>query len=110
MDSLNNEMEIHKLIESSDIALLYFSGTTCGACEAIRGKIEKILESYPKIHSGFINGEEHVELMGSFQIFTVPQVILYVFGKETLREGKHLDLLEFERKIHRYCELLENMV
>jgi len=106
MITLNNETEIKDLIESADMALIYFSGTTCGVCEVLKRKITDILAAYPKIHSGVINGESHVELMGSYGIFTVPQFIVYVYGKETLREGRNLDLQMFEERIKRYYSFL----
>jgi len=106
MQELNSIQEIEDLINNSEMTLIYFTGTSCGACEEIRVKVEKILAAYPKMTAGFINGDKHLEIAERFHILSVPQLFVYVYQKQTIHEGKYFDLLEFEGKINRYYEMV----
>ena len=94
------------IIRENEIVILYFSNKVCGACEVIRSKVKKILESYSKVESIEIDGEENIELAAMNDVFSFPLLILYVDGKETMRVGRNVDLLELENSIKRYYEML----
>ncbi|MCR4944516.1 MAG: thioredoxin family protein [Clostridium sp.] len=100
VDYVNNK------IASSEMLILYFSNESCGACEVIRNKVDNILKSYPKIEIIDINGEKERELAASKYVLTFPLLILYVQGKETIRVGRNVDLLELEKSIRRYYEIV----
>jgi hypothetical protein len=61
---------------------------------------------FPKINSGEINAEKHLDLAAKYNIFSVPVFLLYLEGKESIRLGRNLDLLELEVNIKRYYEML----
>jgi thiol-disulfide isomerase/thioredoxin len=88
------------------MAVIYFTGSTCGACKIIKIKIEDILRRFPKINSGEINAEKHLDLAAKYNIFSVPVFLLYLQGKESIRLGRNLDLLELEANIKRYYEMI----
>ena len=106
MKRLNSEEEIQELISNSNMAVVYFTGLDCGACEAIKFKIESILKELPKIASGEINGEQNRELPVKYGVFSLPIFLLFIEGKETLRIGRNVDLLELEKNIKRYYEMV----
>ena len=106
MLKINNNEEIKNMIRENEIVILYFSNKVCGACEVIRSKVERILESYEKIKSIEIDGEENIELAAMNNVFSFPLLILYVNGKETMRVGRNVDLIELENSIKRYYEML----
>lgn len=88
------------------MVILYFSNKVCGACEAIRSKVERILESYSKVKGIEIEGEKQIELAAMNNVFSFPLLILYVNGKETIRVGRNVDFLELVNSINRYYEML----
>jgi len=98
--------EIKNMITENEMAILYFSNKVCGACEAIRSKVERILELYPRVKGIEIDGEKQIELAAMNNVFSFPLLILYVNGKETIRVGRNVDLLELENSINRYYEML----
>lgn len=106
MNKLANSIEINKLIQENSMAIVYFTGNSCWACEAIKIKIEEIIKKYPKIAAGEINGEENLGLAAEYGIFQMPIFLLYIEGKESLRIGRNVDLLELERKIARYYMMI----
>lgn len=106
MRKLMNENEIIDLINNNKMSVVYFTGMDCGACEAIKFKIESILKELPQIKSGEINGEENLELAAKYGVFSLPIFLLFIEGKESLRVGRNVDLLELERSIRRYYEII----
>lgn len=106
MLKVNNNEEVKNIINENELVILYFSNKACGACEAIRSKVERILKSYSKVKSIEIEGEKQIELAAINNVFSFPILILFVNGKETIRVGRNIDLFEFENIIKRYYEML----
>ena len=106
MKKLINEDEIINLISNNKMAVVYFTGMDCGACEAIKFKIESILKELPQIKSGEINGEENLGVAAKYGVFSLPIFLLFIDGKETLISGRNVNLLELEGSIRRYYEML----
>lgn len=108
MKELNSSYEIEELIKNNTMAIVYFTGSRCGACEAIKIKIEEIIKRYPEIKNGEINGETNLEIAAKYDVFSVPIFLLYIEGKESLRIGRNVNLLELERNIERYYHMIYN--
>ncbi|MEN8076091.1 thioredoxin family protein [Clostridioides difficile] len=106
MNKLVNEDDIFNLINDNEMSAIYFTGMDCGACEAIKFKIESILNDLSKIKSGEINGEENLGLAAKYGVFSLPIFLLFIEGKETLRIGRNVNLLELEGSIRRYYEMI----
>lgn len=106
MKNVNNEQEVLNTINNNSMTVVYFSGKDCGACDVIKDKVENILKYYPKIKNVEIDGEKNIELAAQFNIFSLPIFLLYINGKETLRIGRNINLLELESKIKRYYDML----
>ena len=106
MLKIENNEKIKSTITENEMVVLYFSNKVCGACEVIMNKVEKILESYPKVKSINIDGEKQLEIASINNVFSFPLLILYVNGKETIRVGRNIDFLELEKSIKRYYDIL----
>lgn len=106
MNKLLTENEISDLINNNKMAVVYFTGNSCSACEAIKIKVEEILKRFPKIQGGEINGEENISLAIKYDVYSVPIFLLYIEGKESLRIGRNVNLLELEHNIERYYEMI----
>lgn len=106
MKELNSNYEIEELIKNNIMSIVYFTGSRCGACEAIKIKIEEIIKKYPEIKTGEINGEDNLEIAAKYNVFSVPISLLYIEGKESLRIGRNVNLLELERNIQRYYHMI----
>lgn len=106
MKKLTKDYEVESLIKNNIMAVVYFAGNDCGACEAIKFKVHNILRRFPKIEGGEIQGEENIGIAAKYHVFSLPIFLLYINGKEILRYGRYVDLLEFEGNIKRYYNLL----
>lgn len=100
------EFKVEEFIRENLISIIYFSGSTCGACDAIKEKVLHIIKEYEKIKFIEINAVENKELAASYNIFSLPILLLFVNGKETLRVGRYFDLLDFKNTIDRYYNLI----
>ncbi len=106
MIKLNTTESVQMAINENIMTVIYFTGNSCGACEVIKHKIEGFLENYPKIKSYEINGEENLKIAYKYSVFSMPVFLLFVEGKESIRTGKHVDLLSLERSIDRYYNMI----
>lgn len=71
-------------------------------------QVEEVLSDFPEIHFGIVDAEKVPEIAELFLIFTVPVLLLFVDGKEVLREARivHVDL--FREKVRRiYTAILD---
>lgn len=106
MENFFYDTEIDKIIKKDIMSILYFSGSTCGACDVIRVKVESILKNYEEITMIEINGVLNKKLSAKYDVFSLPVLLLFIDGKESLRFGRNIDLLEFERNIDRYYNMI----
>lgn len=101
------KIEIEEFIKDNSISIVYFSGSTCGACDAIKEKILHIInEDYPKVKFLEVNAVENQKIAASYNIFSLPILLLFVNGKETLRLGRYFDMLDFKKSIDRYYNMI----
>lgn len=98
--------KIEDFIKDNLISIVYFSSATCGACDAIRDKVLHIIKNYKEIKFTEINAVENKEIAAFYDIFSLPILLLFVNGKETLRVGRYFDLLDFKNSIDRYYNLI----
>lgn len=95
-------------IKHYQLSFIYITSTDCGVCHALKPQIQKLMMSYPAIQLATINAQEVQEVAGRFSVFTVPVLLLFVDGREYVREARivHMDLLD--EKISRIYDLVMN--
>lgn len=103
---VNSYESMEGLIKDNQMVLVYFGGNNCSVCSAMKPKIEELLESYPKIKSADVTVEKAISLSAAYNVFTIPAILLFIEGKEILREARHISIDELEAKISRYYTLL----
>ena len=106
MRQVGTKEELDLMVQENELLVVYFTGSACGACEVIKQKVESVLETHPQVKGIEVNGAKYPVLATAYEVYTLPIMILFVQGKESLRLGRHLDLLEFERKLARYEEMI----
>lgn len=107
METVNAMTQIDALKLRHDMLLLYIGGAGCGVCKSMLSRLSVLLQKYPRIQAVKADLSDAPELAAGFGIFTVPAVILFVMGKETLREAGFISLTELERKIAKYIVVLD---
>ncbi|HAM81550.1 thioredoxin family protein [Ornithinibacillus bavariensis] len=93
---LKTLQEIDTFIAEKKLAFLYISRPNCSVCHGLFPQVKELMVKYPKISLGHIDASVVEAVAGRFSIFTVPVLLLFVEGKEYIREARivHLDLME----------------
>ncbi|MBP7509227.1 MAG: thioredoxin family protein [Prolixibacteraceae bacterium] len=107
MDKIIDNNHLQSLIKDNDFIVLYFSNSRCAVCNSLKIKIDDYFneeKKYIKIIE--IPVEEFQEMAARFMIFSTPVVILYIFGKESIRMAGNFSLSELDEKIKRLKDLI----
>ncbi len=92
-------------VKQDRIVLLYFSLPDCGVCEAVRPKVEQMLADRPRIAAYEIGIGRLPAAAGRFEVFVAPTLLLFIEGKETIREARYFSMELLVEQIDRYLEL-----
>lgn len=94
-------------IENSDAIMLYFSTPQCRVCTVLQPKIYNMLQqNYPRIEMCYVNTEKIPEAGGQFSVFAAPTIILFLDGKEFIRQSRNIGVSELAALIERPYSLL----
>jgi len=106
MEEFNTLNEVLEFINSGQLRLIYLSRPACGVCTAIKPKVIEIINNYPELKGAYIDMDKLPESAGEFSIFTIPGVIFYIDGKETIREARYISIEELASRIDRYYGMI----
>ncbi|WP_010651862.1 thioredoxin family protein [Oceanobacillus massiliensis] len=100
-EELTTINHIEDFIGSHQLSFLYISRPNCSVCHGLLPQVRQLMGEYPEIALGHINAEAVEQVAGRFSIFTVPVLLLFVNGKEYVREVRivHMDL--FKEKLNK---------
>lgn len=100
MQSLNDYTSSDKGV------ILYFYSNSCSVCLSLRPKIREMAESeFPKLKYHEIDAEANPLITAEASLFTAPVIILFIDGKEYVREGKYFSVAQLQEKIRRYYDM-----
>lgn len=106
MKILNCVEDINDFIKENRISMVYFSSNNCSVCINLIPKIEEILKPYPMIKCRKVEIDKVTEAIGTFSVHTLPCILLFIDGKEIIREARFISIMELKEKIERYYELV----
>ena len=101
METLKSLAEADELIAREQMLLLYLSRPGCGVCTALKPKVEELLRSYPRVRAAYLDLDALPDAAGRFSIFTIPGILLFVEGRESVREARYLSIDQLEAAIAR---------
>lgn len=93
--------EIETFINENKLSLLYISRPNCSVCHGLLPQVQSLMNHYPNIHLGHINADDVKAVAGRFSVFTVPVLLLFVDGKEYVREARIVHLDQWNEKINK---------
>jgi thiol-disulfide isomerase/thioredoxin len=106
MNMADSHEDIEKLIRNNQMVLVYFGGGGCGVCSSIKPRVEEMLKKYPNIESIQIDVEKSVKAAAAYNIFTIPAILVFIEGKEIIREARYINIEGADNKIKRYYGML----
>lgn len=92
MNKIETYQEYETFIQDNPMTLIYYSTLLCGVCHVMKPQVESLLENYPEIQAREVIMDELPEISAQQTIFSAPTVILYVEGKEFVRQSGYLRL------------------
>lgn len=101
MVEINNSSTIESLINNKGIQLFYFYSDSCGVCHVIKNFLESEIKQLNRMarYKIFIN--DNIEEYSRFNIFTLPVILVYIDGKEYIREARNISLRDLYIDIER---------
>lgn len=95
MNEIKDLSTFNATIQGKAAVLAYFSHDHCNVCKVLKPKLGTLLnEDFPKIEQVYINTEHTPEIAGQYNIFTVPVVIVFFEGQESLRKSRNFGIGE----------------
>jgi len=90
-----------KIAEEAGV-LLYFSGAHCSVCHALRPKFKALFDKeFPLIRQIYLDAHENAEISAYYQVFSVPTMIVFLDGREFIREGRAVSMHRMAEKLSR---------
>jgi len=99
MKELFSINEVDEFVNHHHLAFLYISRNNCSVCHDLLPKIQNVMADFPDIQLALVNADHVPEIAGHFTIFTAPVLILFVDGKEVLREARFVHVEQFREKV-----------
>lgn len=99
--------DIRSIIAEEPAVMLYFYNDNCQPCQNLRPKVEALLQSeFEKFRLIYIKGEEFPQLAADFMVFSLPTLVIFLEGKEYIRESQYVSMAQLDRAIRRPYELM----
>ncbi len=100
--TISNLDEFNDILEKEDAVLIYFSHEQCNVCKVLKPKVAKLLEeNFPKMKMYYADTVLSPEIAGQNKIFSVPAVLSFFGGKETVRKSRNIGINELKEQIAR---------
>jgi len=97
-----NLEELQQIIKTEVGVLLYFSGENCNVCHALRPKFKELFDKeFPKLKQIYLDAHENPEISAYFQVFSIPTMIVFMDGREFIREGRLVSMHQLSQKLAR---------
>ena len=94
--------QFESFVSGNTAAVVYFSTLDCNVCKVLKPKlIEMLKEEFPEIKFAYVNAAESKELAALQNIFSVPTILFFFDGKETIRKARFVNLEELGFELER---------
>lgn len=104
MITLQDMADYEQLITTADAVIMQFGSEQCGPCAAIQHRIDAWCRNHA-CSARYIDIEACPDIAAQHDILSVPAVIVYVQGHETLRQAGYFSLDDMLARTAQYLEL-----
>lgn len=99
--------ELTALLHHAPAVLLHFTTPQCAVCQTLKPRIAALLaEQFPRMVFAEVECTAAPALAAQYQVFTVPTLLLFLEGRESLRWVRNLHLSELREQLARPYALL----
>lgn len=104
---VNTFSEFQNIVESKKAVCFYLSTPECNVCKVLKPKILEMVENnFPEINFCYVDLNAAKEISGQLSVFSVPTILVYFEGKETIRVSRNVHLEELREQIERYYKMI----
>jgi thiol-disulfide isomerase/thioredoxin len=108
MEILTHPEQFDKILADNPLVLAYFSGENCSVCNALRPKVEMLVEQqFPSVKYIEIKSEKAPYITAKYSVFTIPVIMFFVEGRDYIREVRNISLDELSQKMNKIVTLYE---
>ena len=94
--------QLQQTIREEIGVLLYFSGENCNVCHALRPKFKELFDKeFPLIKQIYLDAHENAEISAHYRVFSVPTMIVFLDGREFIREGRTVSMHKMTEQLSR---------
>jgi len=99
--------EIQDIIKAEVGVLLYFSGENCSVCHALRPKFKELFDKeFSQIKQIYLDAHNNPQISANFQVFAVPTMLVFLDGREFIREGRAVSIYQLQQKLLRPYDIM----
>ena len=99
--------EVQNIIRQEVGVLLYFSGEKCNVCHALRPKFKELFDAeFPLIKQIYLDAHENPEISAHYQVFSVPTMLVFLDGREFVREGRAVSMHKLTEQLMRPYKMM----
>lgn len=106
MEEFDTLDEVKNFVNSGRMRLLYLSRPACGVCTALKPKIISIIDEFREFKGAYVDMDKIPESAGEYSIFTIPGILVFIDGKEMIREARFVSAEELESRIDRFYHMI----
>lgn len=99
--------EFNTVTSKSDAVCIYLSTQECNVCKVLKPKVYQMLkDEFEKIDFYYVDLNQSREIAGQLSVFSVPTILIYFTGKETIRASRNIHLEDLKDQIERYYKMI----
>ncbi len=99
---LKSSEEFNSLKNTEPAILVYFSNDQCNVCKSLKPKVEQMVKKeFPLMKMIYAQTDILPETAGQNRVFTIPTVLVFFDGKETIRKIRSFSIDELMGEISR---------
>jgi hypothetical protein len=104
IESLEN---LQSILTENTIVLLYFSTTSCPVGEALEPKVRDLISTqFPEIVFYTVDIKILPEISAKYNAFVEPTILVFFYGKETIRKSRNIGVYELQEAIEKRYKLI----
>ncbi|HLR64283.1 MAG TPA: thioredoxin family protein [Pseudogracilibacillus sp.] len=101
LKKLTSMQEVNEFMQQDGLQFLYVTMPNCSVCHGLLPQLEPFVERYSKINFAQLDAADIPEAQGQFQLFTAPVALLFVDGKEYIRQARFIPLQQLDEDIYK---------
>ncbi len=106
MQKLVDVESLDTFTRENPAALVYFHAPGCGVCDVLLPRVAALAETFPRLALADIDTVETPAAAAAAGVFTVPTVIVWFDGRESLRFARAFSMHHLTEAMRRPYEML----